>query len=189
MPDSHPERTFREGRGASARLCSLSPWAPTEAPGLEVLQADRPDSNQGPFSMKKGLASTSRKPRFEPSRGRRKQRDSPQTGDQPVLEHFTCLLNREHKLPMCRTFRSRRPGSNRGPLHYELCAAVTASHRESPLATRRDESAGLEMTHDDLRRQPRRPLVNLEKVVSIVNGSGARLTDRAHLAEANAPRT
>ena len=36
---------------------------------------------------------------------------------QPVLEHFTCLLNREHKLAICRAFRSRRSDSNRGRLH------------------------------------------------------------------------
>jgi hypothetical protein len=32
---------------------------------------------------------------------------------------------------------SRRPDSNRGPLHYEFWAAVTTSHQESPHALRR----------------------------------------------------
>jgi hypothetical protein len=45
--------------------------------------------------------------------------------------------------------RSRRPDSNRGPLHYESWAAVTLSHRESPQVTRRAESHGLEMTRGD----------------------------------------
>jgi hypothetical protein len=52
------------------------------------------------------------------------------------------------KLPANR-LESRRPDSNRGPLHYELWAAVTTSHRESPQVTRHGESAGQEMTHDD----------------------------------------
>jgi hypothetical protein len=45
---------------------------------------------------------------------------------------------------------SRRPDSNRGPLHYELWAAVCSSHRQSPQAVRYAESARL--VRDALRR-------------------------------------
>jgi hypothetical protein len=38
-------------------------------------------------------------------------------------------------------WRSRRPDSNRGPLHYELWAAVTTSHRQSPQVTPGAESS------------------------------------------------
>jgi hypothetical protein len=48
-------------------------------------------------------------------------------------------------------FRSRRPDSNRGPLHYAFRAAVTTSHQESPQVTPRAKPGGLEMTHCDLR--------------------------------------
>jgi hypothetical protein len=45
--------------------------------------------------------------------------------------------------------QSRRPDSNRGPLHYEVRAGVTTSHQGSPQVTRYPKLAGLEMTHDD----------------------------------------
>ena len=53
--------------------------------------------------------------------------------------------------PLSRTFGSRGSDSNRGPLHYELWAAVTTSHQESPQVALRAEFVGLEMTHGDPR--------------------------------------
>jgi hypothetical protein len=48
---------------------------------------------------------------------------------------------------MSRDFsESRRPDSNRGPLHYELWATVCSSHRQSSQALRYAESSGLEVT-------------------------------------------
>ena len=51
----------------------------------------------------------------------------------------------------CSKAESRRPDSNRGPLHYELWAAVTTCHWESLQVTPRAERAGLEVTQGDLR--------------------------------------
>jgi hypothetical protein len=59
------------------------------------------------------------------------------------------LRRRAEKTPA--NTKSRRPDSNRGPLHYEFRAAVTTSHQESPQLTPRAKSAGLVMTHDDWR--------------------------------------
>jgi hypothetical protein len=70
-----------------------------------------------------------------------------------------------NKIPANRP-ESRRPDSNRGPLHYEFRVAVTASHQESPQVTPHAGSPGLAMTHDDPRSQARRPLVNAKRVAS-----------------------
>jgi hypothetical protein len=67
------------------------------------------------------------------------------------VEHFTVSPNKATEGASEQGFSSRRPDSNRGPLHYEIRAAVTTSHQESPQLTPRAKSAGLEMTHDDWR--------------------------------------
>jgi hypothetical protein len=48
-------------------------------------------------------------------------------------------------------FSSRRPDSNRGPLHYELWAPVASSHRQTPQALCCAESSGLKVTLGDPR--------------------------------------
>jgi hypothetical protein len=47
--------------------------------------------------------------------------------------------------------QSRRPDSNRGPLHYEFPAAVTTSLRQSLQVTPRAGSPRQEVTHADSR--------------------------------------
>jgi hypothetical protein len=58
-------------------------------------------------------------PDSSPRTDRRKHAKWSETEVQPGLEHFTRFLIGQHKCPSCRTFRSRRSDSNRGPLHYE----------------------------------------------------------------------
>jgi hypothetical protein len=58
-------------------------------------------------------------PDSSPRADRRKHAKCAETEVQPGVEHFIRLLNRKHKWPFCRDFRSRRSDSNRGPLHYE----------------------------------------------------------------------
>jgi hypothetical protein len=114
------------------------------------------DSPSG-FSVDRGEPSRGRHAQARPGRAgcrppvnptsshradRRKQAKWPKTADQPGLEHFTRLLIGKHNYAICRSFGSRRPDSNRGPLHYELWAAVTTCHQESPQVTRRPESGG-----------------------------------------------
>jgi hypothetical protein len=93
------------------------------------------------------------------------QADTPTSGDDPETDE-TCLdarlaetRGKPRAFHSARRFitetpanpTSRRPDSNRGPLHYEFRAAVTTSHEQSPQVTRCAEAARLAVTHGDLR--------------------------------------
>jgi hypothetical protein len=68
--------------------------------------------------------------RSRPSGGRRKQREMAEMRREAVGGALHSSPYQATQVTDLQGFSSRRPDSNRGPLHYEFRAAVTTSHQE-----------------------------------------------------------